>query len=286
MHSNQHTPAPLHPLSPALKLPYITPGLPGTGGEIKAQSEHFIVEEVPLYEPCGKGEHVYVRCTREGWTTRGLQKRLADLFGLREWSVGYAGLKDKHARVTQTFSLHLPKPGKQEIPISKAQIPKESQVASQRVDCSATGLDLLNVQQKISDHLPVEIHWIKRHRNKLRTGHLQGNRFRILVLNSQENAFDRAQAIAAALTERGLPNFYGAQRFGIDGDNALQGLEVLQGRGPRQRWKRRFLIDALRSALFNAWLVERIEQGWFETLLPGDIARKCDSGGLFEVEDL
>ncbi|MFQ5632258.1 MAG: tRNA pseudouridine(13) synthase TruD, partial [bacterium] len=58
------------------------------------------------------------------------------------------------------------------------------------------------------------------------------------------------------------------------------------GKGPRQRWKKRFLIDALRSALFNAWLSERIERGWFESLVLGDIARKCDTGGLFEVVDL
>ncbi|MCD6291662.1 MAG: tRNA pseudouridine(13) synthase TruD, partial [Anaerolineae bacterium] len=91
----------------ATSPPFITADLPGIGGEIKVDPSHFIVEEIPLYEPVGEGEHVYVRLTREGWTTRDLQKRLMTLFGLRDVDVGVAGLKDKRARVTQTFSLLL-----------------------------------------------------------------------------------------------------------------------------------------------------------------------------------
>ena len=238
------------------KLPFITTELPGIGGEIKVEPRHFIVEEMSLYEPCGEGEHVYLRCTREGWTTRGLQKRLAQIFGLKEWGVGYAGLKDKHALVTQTFSLHLPQ------------------------------ADVQNVADVLAGELPIEVHWLKRHRNKLRTGHLHGNRFRIVLLNPIENALATARQIAAALAERGVPNYYGEQRFGFAGDNAARGLEILHGHGPRQRWKRRFLIDALRSELFNKWLAMRIEKGWFETLVLGDIARKEQSGGLFEVEEV
>jgi len=79
-------------------LPFITAVFPGIGTEIKAEPAHTVVEEMPLYEPCGEGEHVYLRVTREGWTTRALHKRLATLFGLREVGVGYAGLKDKSAK--------------------------------------------------------------------------------------------------------------------------------------------------------------------------------------------
>jgi tRNA pseudouridine13 synthase len=85
-------------------LPFITADLPGIGGEIKAEPAHFVVEEIPLYEPAGEGEHVYVRLTREEWATRALQQRLMSLFDLREVDVGCAGLKDKRARVTQTFA--------------------------------------------------------------------------------------------------------------------------------------------------------------------------------------
>jgi tRNA pseudouridine13 synthase len=236
-------------------LPFITADLPGIGGEIKAEPAHFVVEELPLYEPAGEGQHVYVRLTREGWTTRALQERLADLFGLREVDVGCAGLKDKHARATQTFSLLL------------------------------RDVDEATVARHIEESLPVEVVWVRRHRNKLRRGHLLGNRFRIVVLDPEAEAMARAGAIAQALQAHGLPNFYGVQRFGISGENAKRGREVLLGRGPRKRWLRRFLLSAYQAALFNAWLTERIRRGWFERLLTGDIAKKTDTGGLFEVED-
>lgn len=235
--------------------PFITADLSGIGGEIKAEPAHFVVEEIPLYEPVGEGEHVYVRLTREGWTTRALQKRLVDLFGLRAVDVGCAGLKDKHARVTQTFSLLL------------------------------HGVDEATVARRIEDALPVEVVWARRHRNKLKRGHLLGNRFRIVVLGPDAEATPRAEAIAQAVQAGGLPNFYGPQRFGINGDNAKRGREALLGRGPRKRWLRRFLLSAYQSALFNAWLTERIRRGWFGRLLSGDIAKKTDTGGLFEVED-
>jgi tRNA pseudouridine13 synthase len=89
------------------QLPYITKDLPGIGGEIKRAPADFVVEEIPLYEPCGDGEHVYVCLTREGFTTRELQRRLAELLGLRDVDVGVAGLKDKQARAKQTFLLWL-----------------------------------------------------------------------------------------------------------------------------------------------------------------------------------
>jgi tRNA pseudouridine13 synthase len=167
--------------------------------------------------------------------------------------VGYAGLKDKQARVTQTFSLLL------------------------------RNMDEMEVARRIQDALPVEVAWVQRHRNKLKVGHLLGNRFRIVVSHSEPDAVARAQAIAQALQVRGVPNYYGAQRFGIYGDNALRGRDVLLGRGPRQRWLRRLLLSAYQSALFNAWLTERIRRGWFDRLLAGDIAKKIDTGGLFDV---
>lgn len=240
---------------PVDTLPFITADLAGVGGEIKATPAHFVVKEIPLYEPTGGGQHIYVCLTREGWTTRALLKRLADLFGLQQVDIGCAGLKDKHARVTQTFSLLLP------------------------------NADETTVIQRIEDALPVNVAWARRHRNKLKAGHLLGNRFHVVVLNSGPDALAQGKAIAQALRERGVPNYYGAQRFGVNGDNALQGREVLLGRGPRERWLKRFLLSAYQSALFNAWLARRIRRGWFDQLLVGDIAKKTDTGGLFEVVD-
>ncbi len=237
-------------------LPYVTADLPGVGGEIKVEPAHFVVEEIPLYEASGQGQHVYVRLTREGQTTRALQNELAQLFNLRDVDVGCAGRKDKHARTTQTFSLNLPN-------VDKAQ-----------------------VARRIRDHLPVELDWVQRHRNKLKAGHLLGNRFRIVVLGPEQDALPQAQSIVETLRERGLPNAYGPQRFGREGDNAERGRQILfTGTGPRKRWLRRLLLRAYQSALFNTWLVRRIERGWFERLLAGDVAKKLDTGGLFEVED-
>lgn len=236
------------------QLPFITPDLPGIGGQIKAEPAHFIVEEIPLYPPAGEGDHVYVCLTREGWTTRALQERLAALFNLPETAVGCAGQKDKWARATQVFSLLLRD-------------------------------DETSVARRIAENLPVTVEWVRRHRNKLKTGHLLGNRFQIVVVDPVPEAIARARAIAAALAERGLPNFYGDQRFGIAGDNARRGREALLGRGPRQHWLRRFLLSAYQAALFNLWLARRIDRGWFDHLLTGDIAKKIDSGGLFEVTD-
>jgi len=237
-------------------LPYLTADLPGTGGEIKVEPAHFVVEEIPLYDPSGEGQHVYVRLTREGLTTREIEIGLAGLFNLRDVDVGCAGRKDKHARTTQTFSLSLPNTNVEE------------------------------VAARIGEHMPVELAWVRRHRNKIKAGHLLGNLFRIVILNPREGALQQARAVVEALGERGLPNFYGPQRFGVEGNNAERGREILfTGQGPRERWLRRLLLRAYQSALFNTWLVHRIERGWFDLLLRGDVAKKRDTGGLFEVQD-
>ncbi len=239
---------------PSDQLPFITSDLPGIGGQIKAEPAHFVVEEIPLYPPTGEGDHVYVCLTREGWTTRALQERLAALFSLPEIAVGCAGQKDKRARATQVFSLLLRE-------------------------------DEASVARRIAENLPVTVEWARRHRNKLKTGHLLGNRFQIVVVDPVPEAVGRAAAIASALAEHGLPNFYGDQRFGVAGDNAQRGRAALWGRGPRQHWLRRFLLSAYQAALFNLWLARRIDRGWFDCLLAGDIAKKSESGGLFEVVD-
>jgi tRNA pseudouridine13 synthase len=139
---------------------------------------------------------------------------------------------------------------------------------------------------RIEEHLPVQVEWVRRHRNKIKAGHLLGNRFRIVLLGTRPGALRQAEAIVQALQRGGLPNFYGPQRFGSEGDNAERGREILMtGRGPHKRWLRRLLLRAYQSALFNTWLVWRIDRGWFERLLVGDVAKKRDTGGLFEVQD-
>jgi len=88
-----------------MSLPYVTADLPGTGGVLRASPDDFVVEEVPLYTAQGDGQHLYVNITKVGLTTKEVQIGLERLFGLKKGDVSFAGMKDKRARTTQTFSL-------------------------------------------------------------------------------------------------------------------------------------------------------------------------------------
>ena len=90
-----------------LSLPYITDDLPGIGGQLRLTPDHFVVEEIPLYEASGEGQHLYVNLTKVGLTTKEVQAQLEQLFGLNRGEVSFAGMKDKQARTTQTFSLNV-----------------------------------------------------------------------------------------------------------------------------------------------------------------------------------
>ncbi len=143
--------------------------------------------------------------------------------------------------------------------------------------------------QRIEPALPFQVNWARQHTNKLKVGHLLGNRFRITVVDlavPQEEALARAQAVAAAIAQRGVPNFFGPQRFGIDGANVEKGRKAFLGQGPRgDKWLHRLMISAYQSHLFNQYLAQRIELGLFEQLLAGDVCKKADTGGMFEVQD-
>lgn len=238
------------------KLPYVTPELAGIGGSIKASPEDFSVEEIPVYAPSGEGEHVFLRLRRSGMTTRDVQMTLSRLFDLPEVDIGYAGMKDKIALTEQTFSLRNGK------------------------------LDLLEVKKALESETGFEIVDIKRHGNKIRLGHLIGNRFKIVIRDpTEKDAVLRAQEIADRLVERGVPNFFGPQRFGLDGRNAASGRDCLLGRGPRKAWLARLYVSAFQSQLFNDYLALRMERGGYGTIHHGDVAKKAHTGGIFDVED-
>lgn len=237
-------------------LPYISAEIPGISGQLKAEAADFIVEELPCYEPDGQGEHVFVRIEREMMTTRDMTRQLSWIFGLDEVAIGYAGLKDKHARTTQTLSLHLPT------------------------------IALEDVVTRIEAEVPVKVLAVTRNGHKLRRGHLSGNRFCILLRTDDPEAVAKACAIEAVLAERGMANYFGDQRFGRDQDNADAGTRILTGRRRRRDWKGRLLLSAWQSDLFNKWLTARIEAGEFEQLRAGDVVKKLETGGLFIVDDL
>ncbi|MCY3990738.1 MAG: tRNA pseudouridine(13) synthase TruD [Caldilineaceae bacterium] len=245
-----------------LRLPYSTEGLPGLGGQLRAAPDAFVVEEIPLYEASGAGQHLYVNITKEALTSREVQRGLAEAFDLPYRAVGFAGMKDKHARTTQTFSLLVGHVDEEFVRAAPA---------------------------RISAKTPVTVNWVRLHRNKLKKGHLLGNRFTITVTRPAvdgELAMERAAAIAAQLRDGGLPNFYGPQRLGQNGANVRRGWELLRGeKRIANRWLRSLLLASVQSYLCNRYLALRQQQGRFARLLTGDIAKKHDTGGLFVVSD-
>lgn len=213
------------------------------------------MEELPAYTPSGKGEHLFVTFTKTGLTTDAAVRSLAHALGVDPRGAGHAGMKDRHAVTTQTISLP--------VPIARQ---VEAEVAALRIE-GITVLDAI------------------RHENKLKPGHLKGNRFTIRL---RELSADDAARIAerlAATAKRGVPNRFGPQRFGRDGSNATRTLAWIRGdaRPPRDSREQRFLFSSLQSKLFNDVLDARVaDDSWFRAL-PGDLAKKTDTGGMFLV---
>jgi tRNA pseudouridine13 synthase len=217
--------------------------------------DDFEVEEVPAYEPTGEGGHTFLWIEKRGCNTDEVARWLAREAGVASRDVGYAGRKDRFAVTRQYFSVP----------------------------------DLDPERAATLDKPGVRILRAVRHPHKLRTGHLRANRFDLRVRGVEESRPGELEALEArveALKRVGLPNRFGAQRFGRDGDNAERGKQILEGRvkGRLDRREARFLVSALQSAVFNAVLAERPLP--LDQLEAGDLARRTDSGGLFVVEDV
>lgn len=232
--------------------PHATSDLPGIAGAIGGAPEDFRVEEIPAYLPSGEGEHWYVQLEKRELSTPEMVRRIAQLAQIEARDIGYAGLKDKHAVTSQWLSL----PGRAPAPDTWP-LPE--------------GIRILS---------------ISRHANKLRTGHLNGNRFRISLTGVEPEALPRAEAVAERLRERGLRNYFGAQRFGRGGENVERALSWLAG-GGRARLPA-FLLklypSVVQSELFNRYLTLRAEEGLDRTLL-GEVVRLEGSYASFVVED-
>ncbi len=292
--------------------PYLTADLPGVGGAIKQRLEDFRVEEVPLYEACGDGTHVYFEVVKAGVPTPAAVSRIARHMGVRPPEIGFAGLKDARAATRQWMSLEHADPDR----------------------LAAFGDKQVRIER------------ITRHTNKLRPGHLKANRFIVRIRDvDADDAPARAEAILDALRRRGVPNYFGKQRFGARGDTPALGRALLRGdleqfvrlwlgdphpddppdcRAARdafeaaqyaralQRWPRhyadqrkalaaykrkenprqavaavdkrmrRLFVSAAQSEVFNAVLAARIDS--IDRVLTGDWAQKT-GGGVFLVED-
>ena len=307
----------LPPFDASVAAPvYLTRDTPGIGGTIKNRPEDFLVQELPLYQPAGHGEHIYMYIEKRGMSTLQLRDILARHFKVHRRSIGHAGLKDKYAITQQTFSIHTP--GK-------------------------TPEDFPSLQ-----HDKLTVQWVDLHTNKLKRGHLAGNRFSIRVRDVSPTAVLQANKSLQQLNKQGVPNRFGPQRFGLIQNNHEIGRAIIMGnpqlvidllcaphdlapanqRDARELYaagnflaardampkvfkiERRilaqlaqgaepakavaaidetaagFYISAYQSAIFNQILNDRVESGTHDQLLVGDQAFILNSRRLFPVEQL
>jgi len=242
----------------------------------------FTVEEIPLYDFTGEGEHLVLKVRKKEMTTWEMLDVISNHVGIRRRDMGYAGLKDKHAMTIQYISL----PAKFEEKI------------------------------KAFTHEKIKILDRVRHNNKIRIGHLKGNRFEIRLKKVLGVQRDKLDSVLKWIKQNGVPNYFGNQRFGTEGNNWEDGKKLIEGKLKiRDRKTREFLMGAYQSYLFNTWLSKRMElslllqefseadtekllklpegrlkgtkvQPAFFKLLEGDLMMHYPYGRLFEVESL
>ncbi len=247
------------PVPPLRDLPYLTADLPGIGGRWKDSVEDFVVDEIPAYEPAGTGEHLFLWIEKRDVAANDLVRHVSRALGCPSRDIGVAGMKDRRAITRQYISV----PAK----------------LNERVPSIDT--DLIKVLRS------------ERHGNKLKTGHLKGNRFSIVIRDVEESAAEKAESIASRIRPLGFPNYYGTQRFGHGGETLQLGLDLLTGRKKSREipeGQRRFLLrlslSAVQSDLFNHALADRLADGILNKVLAGDVMEVVASGGKFIAEDI
>ncbi len=212
---------------------------------MKLHPEDFRVDEVAGFTPTGEGEHLYLRIEKTGAATSELARALARAFAVPDASVGYAGMKDRHAVTTQWFSIQTP------------------------LDHPPGGALAL------PDFTGVRVLEACRHRRKLRRGELAGNRFRIRLRRvTGETWPGRLEALRSG----GAPNYFGPQRFG--GDN-LAAARAWLGERRRRRlgaFRSGLYLSVLRSLLFNEVLAARVRAGTWNRVLPGEVTQDDPAG--------
>ena len=228
---------------------------PSLTGTIRSHFSDFKVDEKFSFDFTGEGEHALVHIKKIDTNTDWLCRQIADLAGLKKVDVSYAGLKDRRAITTQWFSVWLP--GKPD--------PDWSQLNSENIEV----LDSL------------------RHNRKLRRGSLRGNQFTLIVRNVTGNASDLEQRIKI-IQQHGVPNYFGDQRFGIDGQNLEKAKTMFGGKREKDRFKRSIYLSASRSAMFNDVLSQRVAMDKWASGIPGDVMLLDNSHSYFlatEIDD-
>lgn len=225
-------------------------GPPPLTALMRVNPEDFQVEEVLGYDADGAGEHALLWVEKRGANTDWVARELAKFAGIGQVGVGYAGLKDRHAVTRQTFSVQLagkPDPDWSTFP-----------------------------------HAEVKVLAATRHSRKLKRGALRGNRF-VLVLRDVAGDHAAAERVLEQIAVRGVPNYFGEQRFGREGGNVAQARAMFAGRRV-ERDKRSFLLSAARSQLFNNVLAARVERDAWDQPMDGEIWSLAGSRSWFGPE--
>lgn len=222
-------------------------GLPEVSALFRVEYEDFKVDEILGFQFSGEGEHLCLHIEKRGENTRWVAKLLAEHFDVDEMAIGYCGLKDRRAVTRQWFSVHLPNTPDASVPNMKT---PEFQVLE---SC--------------------------RHHKKLRRGMHRANSF-VIRLRQVQGERDELEARLRRVAEQGVPNYFGEQRFGIDGGNLTKADHLLRaqygadrkpdqgkkgsgkkrGRGKRGSPRGGIYLSAARSYLFNLVLAERVRQ--------------------------
>lgn len=247
-----------------------------------SSARDFTVEEMPLYEFTGEGEHLILQVRKKDMTTWEMLDAISNHVGIRRRDMGYAGLKDKHAMTIQYISV----------------------------------MAIHEEKLKAFNHEKIKILSTVRHNNKIRVGHLKGNRFKIRLKKVLGVQKDKLDSVLKWIKKNGVPNYFGNQRFGTDGNNWEDGKKLVEGTlKMRDRKTKEFLMGSYQSYLFNNWLSKRMElnhlleqfseaeteqimklpvgslkgtklQPNFFKLVEGDTMMHYPYGRVFNVEDL
>lgn len=219
-----------------------------TACQIRTTVDDFQVEEIPAYQPTGAGEHAYLWIEKRGVASPELVNRIIKILGVPSKDVGLAGQKDRYA-VTRQF----------------CSIPKRLAIDTEKLN--SDDVTVLSVTP---------------HNNKLKTGHLKGNRFQITLRNPEARYtgedLEKVQARLNDLVASGIPNYFGPQRFGHGGNTVIDGLRLLKGKLPKDHWPesrsrtlRRLALSAVQSAVFNLVASVRVAAGTASSPQPGDV---------------
>jgi tRNA pseudouridine13 synthase len=238
---------------PLTSLPYVL-GKPGITGIIKTTPEDFRVEEILSFEASGAGEHVMLRIEKRGENTDYVARQLARFVQTSVREIGYAGLKDRHGCTVQWFSVRVP---------------------------LKTELDWHPLESAT-----IRILEMRRNTRKLQKGAISGNRFEIVVRQLSGDHADLERRLIH-IRERGVPNYFGAQRFGHQGNNLDQALALFAGTLERiDSHRRGIYLSAARSYLFNLVLAERVKENIWDQAINGDAFMFSGSRSFFKPESI